>query len=719
MTLRKLLLIPVSVSMLFFVFFSKEISKSMDLLREGITLDSRFFSFVTVAIILQAIGHVIRAYKSRYLFSPIKSGTLRFQFRALSIGYLCNFLLPFRLGELVRAKIIASGEKISFGLALILIIFERLLDVLVLVAAGLMLWIFGNLTSAASAYIWLLIFGASVFGAILYVVGFQRKIVISFVYRVTSLFRKYIQNSLRFKVWSVMYGMQRVFSWRRLSAYAGLTLFSWAFYMASVFLIVSLVIPNSSFEQKMIRTVAPYFGIAMPAGPASLGAYSKVTNTISETVRLGDNDAVVANLTSWSILVIPISLIGLLLLIWKTKEPVRRHLLAGGSDNSLADKLSRSENISQEMGSFLESYFSGNTLSQIVHRLELRKDFKLLKFFKGGSDAITVLAFQDNEKVVKKIIPADLILRLKAQYDWLDKRRNKNGIVRVLREQQEADFYAIDLEYDERNEMFFEFMHHSTIQESRAILDKVWEQLHKNLYSNLEQVTDYESVRNYIDTHVIGCMKKAVVANAELLEASKPKQIKINGRQYYNLEMVLKKITNNKNAMKDLATYSRSKEVHGDVAIDNILVSKETYEPLLIDPAPDGNIIVGPVFDFGKNMQSLYCGYEFIVRSDDDVSLGQDGSIEYHDRKSVPYKELCDYVRNNLSKKYLTDAERNAMVFHAGALHIRRLKHQVYQAPGLTLAIYGAGIKALNDFLSLYDSYGSERSLNTKRSYTK
>jgi hypothetical protein len=58
---------------------------------------------------------------------------------------------------------------------------------------------------------------------------------------------------------------------------------------------------------------------------------------------------------------------------------------------------------------------------------------------------------------------------------------------------------------------------------------------------------------------------------------------------------------------------------------------------------------------------------------------------------------------DELSARYLTEAERRAMIFHAGALHIRRLKHQVYQAPGLTLAIYAAGLRALNDFYHLYD----------------
>jgi hypothetical protein len=103
-------------------------------------------------------------------------------------------------------------------------------------------------------------------------------------------------------------------------------------------------------------------------------------------------------------------------------------------------------------------------------------------------------------------------------------------------------------------------------------------------------------------------------------------------------------------------------------------------------------------------MQSLYCGYEFIVRSDDFIRLQADGSIEYYNRRSVPYMQLCDYVREELSAQYLTEHERRAMIFHAGALLIRRLKHQVYQAPGVTLAIYGAGIQALNDFLNFYEA---------------
>lgn len=703
MTLRKLLIIPIMLSIGIIIVFSREIAHSLDVLHVRVAFDMTFFSTLVVAALLQLMGHVIRAYKMTYLLGPVKVGTTRFQFRALSIGSLCNVLLPFRLGELVRAKIIGSGERISFGLAIALVMIERALDIFILVIAGVVLFMVGIVGMKAIVYILLMLTAALAAAIGLSLIGRENTYLLHFWYKLTSVFHKTIRDSLRFKAWSVIYGLQRIFSVKRAVKYIGLSLLSWAFYLASLLLLMHYLLPEASFWGKIIRSVAPYFGISAPAGPASLGAFSEITNSIALGVNLTDSQRIIADLLSWGVLVIPVSVIGVILLLWKTKEPVMRHLPAGRSKQSLSDKLSRVENISPEMGNFLDNYFSGNTLARIVHRLELGKEFRLLRYFKGGSDAITVLALQDGEEVVKKIIPIDISPRLKAQYDWLQRRKGKHDIVRALREDTALDYYAIDLEYDERNEMFFEYMHHSSREEAKRVMDMVWEELFKSLYSKLTPVVDYEAVQKYIDKHIFGCMEMASSVNQELMEAAKPRKIKINGKSYLNLEGVMKKITSNSKAMKDIASFSRSDEVHGDVAIDNILVSRDTHRPLIIDPAPDGNLIVGPVFDFGKNMQSLYCGYEFIVRSDDIIHLEKDGSIQYYDRLSVPYRELGSYIRDELSARYLTEAERKAMIFHAGALHIRRLKHQVYQAPGLTLAIYAAGIRALNDFIGQYD----------------
>lgn len=101
-------------------------------------------------------------------------------------------------------------------------------------------------------------------------------------------------------------------------------------------------------------------------------------------------------------------------------------------------------------------------------------------------------------------------------------------------------------------------------------------------------------------------------------------------------------------------------------------------------------------------MQSLYCGYEFLFRSNEAVVLGENGEINFQDQRSQQYVQLCDFVRRELAPQYLSTGEQKAIIFHAAALHIRRLKHQVYQNPSVALAMYAVGVRTFNDFLKQY-----------------
>jgi len=85
------------------------------------------------------------------------------------------------------------------------------------------------------------------------------------------------------------------------------------------------------------------------------------------------------------------------------------------------------------------------------------------------------------------------------------------------------------------------------------------------------------------------------------------------------------------------------------------------------------------------------------------VYLIDGNTINYHDYQSDKYVQLADYVRKELAPRYLTESEQRAMMFHAAALFIRRLKHQVYYTPANTLKFYAVGVKTLNDFLAQYE----------------
>lgn len=706
MTLKRLLILPLLVSLAFFAYFSKGITESFRTLTSTVTITVTMLTVLGLAVALQLIGHIIRARKTAFLFGQVKPSSTRFQFRALSVGYLFNAILPLRLGELIRARIISGGMTISFSYAFVLIIFERVIDALILGIVGLVVtlaFVSAGRDVLMTYALTLLAIGVMLLMFILSLVRQDRGL-LKFWHRVTGLLNENLKTSLRFKLWSVIYGLQQTLRWPTVWRYLALTLLSWVFYCGSTLLVVQYVTGAIGAGAKSVLVVAPYYSVAVPSGPANLGVFSKVIGEFTQFLRLVHGATLNFSLMVWAVLVLPIAGIGVILLFGKTRETLWQSRPKKVSRESLEHKLYRHEDISQEMKHFLDNYFEGNSLSRIVHELELNEKFRLVKYFKGGSDAITILALQDGQEVVKKIIPLKFEDRLKAQHDWLAKWKGTPGIVNVLAEEHAGQYYAIDLEYDAENEMFYDYIHRNPIDRSKQVLEKVWEILYASIYHRqLELAYSPDKREAYIDKHILGCLDKAAAIDPQLTLASAPEKLNINGKEYDNLLQVLEKINQHPQAWRDIATLQRSDTVHGDVAVDNLLISRKAGEVLIIDPAPDGNILNGPVFDFGKNMQSLHCGYETLLRDEDPVYLVDGNRISYRDLSSEKYRALSEYVREELAPRYLTDAEQKAMLFHAGALFIRRLKHQVYFCPANVLKFYAVGVKTLNEFLAQYE----------------
>lgn len=707
MSLRRILIIPLIISALFFIYYSSEVNDSFRVLLDTVNLSAGLLFAIISAIFLQLIGHTLRAYKTRYVLMNVKESSARFQFRALSIGYLFNTLLPFRLGELIRARIIAGAMNISFTLALVLIVFERAIDALLLGFLGVL--IFGiiaiNVEPAAIGFAISLLVVGIVLIIMLTLLALPQKYIRRALFNGSLLLNDQLKTSIRFKAWSVIYGLQRTIAKPGvLARYLILSLGSWFAYGLSIYLVVQHFLSEVSITDRLIVTLAPYFGVAIPAGPANLGTFSDSTSSIIGQLVSPQDSVFVLILLVWAVLVIPTACIGMALLLFKTRESLWSRPPKESGIVSTRDKLDRTADISTEMAVFLDNYFAGNSLSAIVHRLEVQGNFKLLKYFKGGSDAITILVAQDNQTIVKKIIPLEFEDRLRAQYDWLADYRGASNIVQVFDNNKTADYYTIDMSFNKNDLPLFEYIHNRPLTKSIEAIDSVWSVLNKHVYSNTSAVKPRPKNRDeYIKKHIIDCLGKAGAVDPELLRAAEPDTLVINGRKYDNLSVILKRIQSNKQAWSDIATYSESKKVHGDVIIDNLLVNDKTHDVLIIDPAPDGNIINGQVFDFAKNMQSLYCGYEFLLRDESTVYLRDDNKIDYSEASSVQYAKLCEYVKNELAPQYLTEAEQRAMLFHAAALFIRRLKHQVYYTPGNALKFYAVGVKTLNDFLAQYD----------------
>jgi uncharacterized protein (TIRG00374 family) len=90
------------------------------------------YAHLALAVFFTMLGHYLRAYRWQFMLLPIKRVPTSSLFSATSIGFMTSNLLPARLGEVVRAIAIGRSESISKSAAFATIVYERMIDVFVI-----------------------------------------------------------------------------------------------------------------------------------------------------------------------------------------------------------------------------------------------------------------------------------------------------------------------------------------------------------------------------------------------------------------------------------------------------------------------------------------------------------------------------------------------------------------------------------------------------------
>jgi len=123
-------------------------------------------------IILGALANLvnffIRAVRWRYLLRPLKAVGLHGLFSAICIGFMTITLIPGRIGEFVRAWVLARREGMKTSAVFATVVVERVLDaltILVLFAVFLVFYRFPEEVSAEGSEFITLVKTASVYGA--------------------------------------------------------------------------------------------------------------------------------------------------------------------------------------------------------------------------------------------------------------------------------------------------------------------------------------------------------------------------------------------------------------------------------------------------------------------------------------------------------------------------------------------------------------------------
>ena len=116
-------------------------------------------------------------------------------------------------------------------------------------------------------------------------------------------------------------------------------------------------------------------------------------------------------------------------------------------------------------------------------------------------------------------------------------------------------------------------------------------------------------------------------------------RIWINGRSYRNLKELGRLFDHN--ALRTLFAADPVADIHGDLTVENIICRTDVENPdkawYIIDPNT-GNLHDSPYLDYGKLLQSLHGGYEFMMMTP--RCTVQENHIDFQLTRSAAYDTL-------------------------------------------------------------------------------
>jgi len=110
------------------VFFMALLMRKIDFEQLATALAAVDYRFILLAVGFTFASYFMRAVRWHYLLISVKPIPLSSLYPATIIGYMANNLLPARLGELVRAYVLAEREQLETPAVFASLVIDRLFD---------------------------------------------------------------------------------------------------------------------------------------------------------------------------------------------------------------------------------------------------------------------------------------------------------------------------------------------------------------------------------------------------------------------------------------------------------------------------------------------------------------------------------------------------------------------------------------------------------------
>jgi hypothetical protein len=602
------------------------------------------------------LAHVLRAVRHSFLFAKDELPSRFELLLGLSVSYAVNSILPLRVGELLRAGYIAIRLRLRVSYVMATVVAERLSDLVAVVTIAAIFATRANaLAGPARTTALRLLIAVCVLLALALAVErsprFRR-----LLWRAASLFNDSVRTGIVELIWiySRLVAQHALIRPRYLVA----TVAMWALYLSAYSLFaVALDVPTAVIGLGLLGApLRPLLGELFSGGVTRTGLALLAFTTI------------------------PVVIVLLFGVVRHRREIrtslgfVRRFGLIPRSDTPLS--MSRRFRSSSDYAALMLAHFTASRGIIASFADDSMGDAIVHRILPGGSEAVTAVVESGGRFGIRKLATDAAAAKLVEQAAWLRTYRSDLPLPPIISDAWNGPRYHYDMPFSIAARDFYDVIHTSNGERSVYTLQAIVEAIGAFHARTAGGEVDDETLDKYLDRKVQANAREVLAFASGALE----REYTINGEAYSLEEW---QCLLDPDWLRAQITHRATSVIHGDMTIENIVVSPE--EPMgwfLIDPNPV-NIFNTPLIDWAKLMQSLNLGYETMNRG---AAPAIDGSaLRVAFTRSNAYAQLHEWLRERLLSRLGEDVMRE-IAFHEIVNYLRLIPYKIRIAPqkGLT-----------------------------------
>ena len=262
------------------------------------------------AMAIQLAAVWLRSLRWKWLLAPIKDVPLRTTFDATIIGYFGNSILPVRMGELLRAYIVANNSTLSVAQVVGSLIVERMLDVLGVVIFALIFLFNFEIIFIPKWFILSIVLTTIILFGILFLIS-SNKINWNFIKKRKYLFDSKIGLKIYKGLKNIITGLSVINHAPNKIGIYGFILVLWGLYYLSFVFVVQSVNLGLNWVDSGVLFILLSLAISIPAAPGYIGTYHATCVAALTTIyNIGLGESQAFAVLAHAMMFVPIVIVG-------------------------------------------------------------------------------------------------------------------------------------------------------------------------------------------------------------------------------------------------------------------------------------------------------------------------------------------------------------------------------------------------------------------------